>query len=120
MTVSVGTYLPWSKTDPNLPPDAEIPMILFPGMNTGFDAFDFVLLGSLGLVLLSRVGSRKRLQSVTTLLSGVGIVLFCAFYLSSSSLTGFNAVFVPALGWYLTVLGGILFSVAGGRQLPRR
>lgn len=120
ITVSIGTYLPWLKTDPNLPPDAKIPMILFPGMNTGFDAFDFALLGLVGLVLLGRVGSRKRLQSIATLLAGAGIVLFCAFYLSGSSLTGFNAVFVPALGWYLTVLGGMLFSIAGERQLPRR
>ena len=118
MTVSVGTYLPWLETNPNLPPDAEIPTILLSGMNTGFEAFDFALLGLVGVVLLSRVSSRQRLQSIVTLLTGLGTVLFCAFYLSGSSLTGFNAVFVPAFGWYLTVLGGILLSVAGGRQLP--
>ncbi|WP_162989898.1 hypothetical protein [Natronorubrum halophilum] len=118
MTVSVGTYLPWLKTNPNLPPDAEIPTVLLPGMNTGFEAFDFALLGLVGLVLLSRVSSRKRLQSIVTLLTGVGTVLFCVFYLSGSSLTGFNTTFVPGLGWYLTVFGGVLLFVAGGRQLP--
>ena len=118
ITVPVGMSLPWLKTNPNLPPDAEIPTILLPGMNAGFEAFDFALLGLVGLVLLSRGSSRKRLQSVVTLLTGVGTVLFCAFYLSSSSLIGFNATFVPALSWYLTVLGGVLVSIAGGRQLP--
>ena len=118
LTVSVGTYLPWLKINPNLPPDAEIPTLLLPGMNAGFEAFDFALLGLVGFVLLSRVSSRKRLQSIVTLLTGVGTVLYCAFYLSGSSLTGFTAIFVPALGWYLTVLGGILLSVTGRRQLP--
>ena len=116
-TISVGTYLPWLKINPGLPPDAEIPTILLPGMNAGFEAFDFALLGLVGLVLLSRVSSRKRLQTVITLLTGVGTVLFCASYLSGSSLAGFNSTFVPALGWYLTVLGGVLLSVAGGSQL---
>jgi hypothetical protein len=55
------------------------------------------------------------LQSVVTLLTGVGTVLFCGFYLSGS-LTGLTATFVPALGWYLTVLGGVSLTVAGVLQ----
>ncbi|WP_227354063.1 hypothetical protein [Haladaptatus salinisoli] len=99
IAVSVGTYLSWLRTNPNLPPDAEIPTILLPGMNAGFEAFDFALLGSVGLVLLLRgVGSRKRLRSLATLLTGAGIVMFCVSYLSRSSLAGFGATFVPALG----------------------
>ncbi|WP_434530103.1 hypothetical protein ACODNH_02305 (plasmid) [Haloarcula sp. NS06] len=116
-TISVGAYLPWLKINPDLSPDAEIPTILIPGMNAGFEAFDFALLGLVGLVLLSRAGSRKRLQTAITLLTGVGVVLFCASYISDASLVGFDSTFVPALGWYLTVLGGVLLSVAGGRDL---
>lgn len=119
IAVSVGAFLPWLKINPNLPPDAEIPSIYYPGMNAGFEAFDFALLGLVGLVLALRaVSSRKRLQTIFTLLTGVGIVAFCALDLSGSSLTGFAATFVPALGWYLTVLGGVLLTVAGGIQLP--
>lgn len=116
-TISGGAYLPWLKINPGLPPDAEIPTILISGMNTGFEGFDFALLGLIGLVLLSRGNSRKGIQTAITLLTGVGTVLFCASYLSSSSLVGFNSTFVPALGWYLAVLGGILLSVAAGRSL---
>lgn len=115
IAVSAEAYLPWLKTNPNLPPDAEIPTIYIPGMNAGFEAFDFALLSLAGLVLVFRASSRKRLQSAFTLLAGVGTVLFCGLYLSGS-LTGFTATFVPAHGWYLTVFGGVLLTVVGGLQ----
>jgi len=115
IAVSAGAYPPWLKTNPKLTPDAEIPAIYILGMNAGFEAFDFALLGFVALVLVFRVSSRKGLQSVVTLLTGVGTVLFCGLYLSGS-LTGFTATFVPALGWYLTVLGGVLLTVVGGFQ----
>ncbi|RLM63656.1 hypothetical protein [Halorubrum sp. Atlit-26R] len=115
IAVSAGAYLPWLKTNPKLPLDAEIPTIYIPGMNVGFEAFDFALLGLIGLVLVFRGSSRKRLQSVVTLLTGVGTVLFCGLYLSGS-LTGFTATFVPAFGWCLTVLGGVSLTVAGVLQ----
>lgn len=119
IAVSIGVYLPWLKTNPNLPPDAEIPAIYYAGMNAGFEGFDVALFGAVGLVLILRVTSlKKRVRSVFTFLTGVGTVVFCAFYLSGPSLTGFTATFVPALGWYLTVLGGVFLTVAGGRQVP--
>ena len=119
VAVVIGTYLPWLKTNSNLPPDAEIPTIYYSGMNAGFEAFDFALLGAAGLVLLLHgVSSRTQVQPVVTLLAGVGIVVFPPYYLSGSTLLGFSATFVPALGWYLTVLGGLIFSIAGGLRLP--
>lgn len=98
----------------NLPPGAEVPTIHHSGTNAGFEAFDSALLGLGGLVvILHAVSSRKRLQTVFTLLAGVGAVVFRALHLSGSSLAGFTATFVPALGWHLTVLGGVLLTVAG-------
>ena len=88
-------------------------------MNAGFEGSDFALLGLVGLILVLRgISSHKRLQTAFTLLAGVGAVVFCALYLPSSSLTGFAATFVPALGWYFTVLGGVSLTIAGGFQLP--
>ena len=121
IAVSVGASLPWLKINPNLPPDAEIPAVYYSRMTTGFETFDFALIGLAGLVLGFRaVSSRKRLQSVFTVLTGAGMVLFCVLYLPGSSLTGFGATFVPALGWYLTVLGGVLLAVVGGLQSVSR
>ena len=119
ITISIGAYLPWLKTNPSLPSDAQVPQILLPGMNTGLEGLDFALLGLVGLSLVLRgISLRKRLQTVFTLLAGVGPVALCALCLSGSSLAGFTATFVPMLGWYLTVLGGVLLIIAGGFQLP--
>lgn len=119
VSVAVGTYLPWLKTNPNLPPDAKIPTIYYTGMNSGFEGFDFALLSAVGLVLLSHVISlQTEIRTGTTLAVGLGLIVFPAYYLSHSTLFGFSGTFVPALGWYLTVLGGVLFTVVGGLQLP--
>ncbi|WP_435158111.1 hypothetical protein [Haladaptatus sp. DFWS20] len=115
VAVAVGAYLPWLRTNPNLPPDAEVPTIYYTGMGAGFEGFDFALLGAVGLVLLLR-GASFRIP--IRIVAGVGTAVFPVYYLSYSTLFGFSATFVPALGWYLTVLGGILLSVAGGLQLP--
>ena len=119
IAVIVGAYLPWLRTNPNLPPDAGIPSIYISGMGAGFAGFDVVLLSLVGLILVLRAtGTRKLFQTVLTLLTGIGTVGFCVLYLTESSLTGFSATFVPALGWFLALLGGVLLVVAGGRHLP--
>ena len=115
ITVAIGASLPWLQTNPTLPSDAEIPAIYYSGMDAGLEAFDVPLLGLVGFVLVLRaVSSRERLQTGFTLLTGAGTVAFCALYLSRSSLVGFTATFVPASGWYLTVLGGASLTLAGG------
>ena len=119
VSVTVGAYLPWLRTNPNLPPDAEIPGIFYTGMGAGFEGFDFALLGLVGLVLLVHaVSARTMARTAMTLFVALGTTLFPAYYLSQSTLIGFAATFVPTIGWYLTVLGGILFTVAGGLKLP--
>ncbi|WP_224447346.1 hypothetical protein [Haloprofundus salilacus] len=119
ISIAVGAYLPWLRTNPNLPPDAKIPTVYYTGMGAGFEGFDFALLGAIGLVLLVRVVSTRTMaRTATTLAVGLGTIVFPAYYLSMSTLIGFSATFVPALGWYLTVLGGVLFTVVGGLELP--
>lgn len=119
IAISVGSYLPWVKLDPGLPPDAAIPMVYVSALNAGFDGFDLALLGVTGVVLLlRRVSSPRWVQSVVTLLVGAGTTLLCAYYLSTSSFVGVTALYVPALGWYLVLTGGLLLSVAGGCQSP--
>lgn len=119
VSIVVGAYLPWLRTNPNLPSDAKIPTIYYTGMGAGFEGFDFALLGAAGLVLLVRARStRPMVRTVTTLSVGLGAIVFPAYYLSRSAMIGFSASFVPALGWYLTVLGGVLFMAAGGLELP--
>lgn len=122
--IAVGVYLPWVQTNQNLSPTAQVPTILLDGMIPGVAGVDIILLGAAGLLPilhLANVGEKSRL--VLTLLSGVGTVLWCLYHLFTSSIPGFdatigfNATFVPAEGWYLTVLGGLLLTVAGVFQL---
>ncbi|MHB9286439.1 hypothetical protein ACKVMT_05305 [Halobacteriales archaeon Cl-PHB] len=84
-------------------------------MSAGFEGFDFALIGAVGLFLLFYGAS---FPIPIRFVTGVGIAVFPVFYLSNSSLIGFSATFVPALGWHLTVLGGVALSAAAGRQLP--
>ena len=118
VAVAVGTYLPWIQPNPNLASGAEIPMISYYGMNAGFEGFDFALLGAVALLtFLSGVGFQPSVSTVMTLVVGIGITVFSGYYMSGYGLVGFSATFVPALGWYLTLLGGVLLSVAGGVQV---
>ena len=119
VSIAVGTYLPWLRIHPDLPSDAEIPTIYYTGMEAGFERFDFVLLGAVGLTLFVRVGSARTMaRTATTLAVGLGAIVLPAYYLSQSTLIAFSGTFVPALGWYLTVLGGVLITVTGGLELP--
>ena len=99
---------------------APLPSIYIHGMDAGIEGLDFALLGLVIAVLaLRRINSRDPLQPIFSLLAGVVVVLFCAHYLSDYSFTGFDGTFVPDIGWYLTVLGGVLLSAAGGLTLVR-
>jgi len=122
---AVGVYLPWVQTNPSFPATAEVPTVLLDGMLPGIRGLDFVLLGGAGLVPVLYVASvGEGARSVLTVLSGLGTVLLCLYRLSATPITGFDAAigfdatFVPAEGWYLTVLGGVLLTVAGAVQRP--
>lgn len=120
IAITVGAYLPWLKRDPNVHLAVVYPEIIPAAIDisSGFDGYGFVFLSMLGVVLLLRaVSSRTWLPPVVTLLSGGGIVAGCVYYLFSSNLTGVDSTFVLAVGWYLTVFGGILLFVAGGLRL---
>ena len=99
---------------------APIPTVHIRGMDAGIGVLDFVLLGLVvaGLTL-RRVHSGELLQPAFSFLAGILVVLFCAHYLSAYSFTGFDEIFVPDTGWYLTVIGGVLLAAAEGFQLVR-
>lgn len=116
--VVVGTYLPGFQTNPSFPPDARIPAVYLTGMISGIAGGDFGLLGFVGAtVLLHLAMPGTRLQAVGTMLAGGGVVAFCFLSLSTSSLIGFAATFVPVRGWYATVAGGLFLVVSGAVEL---
>lgn len=118
ISLLVGAYLPWLRTNPSI--DGPVPQVLIMGMESGIRGFDYLLLVIVGVVLLpSFLTQRKRLQAVSTLGGGVSSLLVCGHYVFGfDSLVGFNATFVPSVGWYLALLGGVLLTVNGALGVP--
>jgi hypothetical protein len=113
VTVAVGAYAPMIRVNPDLPPDAPVPQLYLPGMETGISGVDVLVLAPVGVVLALIVadGSR-RIWGILALAAGLLAMFIAVFYPLEHRLVGFGDTFVPGLGWYVTVLGGALL-VAG-------
>lgn len=121
VSIAVGTYLPWLRSNWNVPPDANIPAVYAMELNAGLEGFSIALLGVVGLVLLVRaISSRTDIGTAITLAVGLGTMVYPVYYLSTFTLAGFSARYVPTLEWYLTILGGILFAIVGGIELSSK
>lgn len=110
----VGTYLPWLR--PNRGPSiaGATPMLYNPLQDAGFQAVDLPLVAVAVLAVgVSLVDVRRTIRAGVSLLAGVGIVLACLGVVLAGSSIGFDAALVPAPGWYLSVLSGLLLAVAG-------
>lgn len=118
-----GTYLPLFRTNPLY--DGDVPDGFVTELSTGIGGgFDVLLVGLAAVVLgLVALGRWRRLRAVVSAITGLIAVGLPARYLlvaSSGDFTWYfdaSAPFVPALGWYGLVVGGVLLFVAGGRRL---
>lgn len=114
---TTGTYLPWFRVDPLYDPiSVTFPLVYDTLAEPGVHGVHLVLLGIVATVVsLQVLDIRGRILSLLTPIGGIGIVLYCFHYLLFSAPIGFRGEVVPVSGWYLTVLGGLLF--AGTRLL---
>lgn len=122
----VGAFFPLFQPNPRYMgdvPDGFV-MELSSGIRGGFDGVLLALAG--GIVVLLAFGQGHRLRAVASVVAGLLAVGVPARHLltpTASSLTlpfDASAPFVPALGWYAMVVGGLLLVVAGGRRLVGR
>lgn len=115
MAVSAGSYLPWFRVDPRFDPlGTTFPRAYTTLAESGLHGVDLLLIGAVGVVLLSHIISPQHQVTIgITMLTGVGILLRCLYYPIASSWIGFDAMVVPVIGWYLTMLGGVLLSASG-------
>ncbi len=118
--VVIGTLLPWVRVNPDRSGEP-IPDILLPHMHTGFEwGSGFVLLPLVVLLALAFLWSRPIQRYLLVLGGGLWVVAVPFQYIRELSLVGFQSTFVPWVGWYLTVTGGVLIALVGGVTAFRR
>ncbi|MFC6732973.1 MULTISPECIES: hypothetical protein [unclassified Haladaptatus] len=110
----VGANLPWAQVNPHLPASAELPFLVSNGLAIGFDAVDLYILLPAGVVLcLLLFDAHPTVRSILAIHSGVLTLFLALRYLLGNSLLAANATLVPAVGLYLTLLGGAVLLIAG-------
>ncbi len=112
--VCIGTWLPWIRVNPSRSVDA-IPDILLPHMHAGFEwGSGLVLLPIVVLLAIAAVRSHPIYRYLLIAGAGLWAVVLPLQYLRELTLVGFQSIFVPWIGWYLTVAGGLLIVFVGG------
>lgn len=110
--LSVGASLPWFWVDPLYDPiSVKYPLVYESLAEPGLHGVDLVMFGIVATVLgLLFFDVNGRILSLVTTAAGIGIVIYCFQYLLFSAPIGFHGRVVPVVGWYLTLLGGLLFA----------
>lgn len=113
LLVVLGVYLPWVRVEPGLPASAPIPAIYIAGMNHGFETTGGLVLVLLGIGLaVSVLLNDARTRALVMFAGGVFTVA-----VSLQNLLGGGymlGVFVPAVGVYVTLIGGIGLLLSAG------
>lgn len=112
--VAVGTYVPWVVPAPGV---ELVPAIYLQGMGWRVAGSDYLVLAVL-LVGLATAATRRRRRHGGYLLAGTGAVVAALTALvTATSIDGFVGTFVPGVGAFLTVVGGLVLVGAGWHHL---
>ena len=113
--VAAGAYLPWLRANPA---SETTGLGLVPGLMTpGLGLLDFVLVFPAGVVLAALlVRGPTRGWALGSVVTGLWAVQFSVL-LVVVQYTGEGLRFVPDVGWALTVGGGLVLALVGGRTL---
>lgn len=113
--VAIGAYIPWIRPNPQRSNGEDhVPSILLPEMHAGIAEYSLLLLVLLAtVVLFLELQPATRLHALIVGVAGLVCGTVPLYYLAVTSLVGFDATFVPAYGWYLSLGGGLLLSGAG-------
>lgn len=122
IAMTTGTLSPLFRVNPSRPADAPVPLGYALEQSSGLGGIDFALLVAACLVGATLIVDCPRVfRGALTVLTGILAVVFPTHYLLGSTFGfGATATFVPALGWYGTVVGGTLLVIAGGYHLRGR
>lgn len=114
--VAVGASLPWVRPNPSLAGQGDaVPDILLPQMNAGLEPYGFVILAVAAVAVACAYAALRvdRRAAVGTAVAGGAVAVVPIRYLLSRSLVGIDGTFVPTLGWYATVFGGLALALVG-------
>ena len=113
LLIVLGTYFPWIRVKPGLPAETPIPAIYISGMDHGFEAAGGLVLVLLFLGLVTSV-FLSSVRKVALIMLAVGLA---TIVVSLQNLLGGGysfGVFVPAIGVYVTLVGGVGLFLSGG------
>lgn len=112
--VATGSMLPWLRVDPAHA--GPVIAIWLPGMDSGLDLWGLVLVPAvLTLGVLHGFSSRQISDLATLVVGGLSVGLVALYW--QSSVTGH---FVPAIGWYVALVGSLLLLVVGVQRVWSR
>lgn len=114
--VVLGGYLPWLRYNRDY---AGVGIVLSPQVHPGFEGFDLLLVGPVGLLVtfLALRGPTKWWARATAVVGVLAVVL--PTLAAVNSLVDPNPYYVPDVGGAVTALGGLLFlAVAGYDRYP--
>lgn len=113
LLIVLGVYLPWIRVEPRLPAKAPIPAIYIAGMNHGFEAAGglILILLVIGLAVKIFLNSARKVALVMIVVGMITVAASLQNLLGGGYILG---VFVPAIGVYVTMIGGIGLLLSAG------
>lgn len=109
IAIAVGAYLPWIQRNPSVVADSSAPIMIVEWVHT----VHLAIMGTAVIILVPLAFIKWTwLRSLFVVLAGVGVTYFCSAY------TVFfgeihEGYFVPDIGWYLSIVGGVVLIIAG-------
>lgn len=109
--LAAGLVLPWTQINPAY--DGRIPAVYLAGMQDGIQWPDYILFGGTAATLLAILSQRHTTNANWVVVGTGGVALLVLGVNIASYLLSYWPVFVPALGAYLTIVGGLLLTGIG-------
>ena len=117
IAIAVGAYLPWIQRNPSVVADSSAPIMLPEWVHI----VHLAIMGTAVIILVPLAFTKWTwLRSLFVALAGAGVAYFCSAYTvfmgeMHAIFSGevHNGYFVPDIGWYICLVGGIVLCIAG-------
>ena len=112
--VATGSMLPWLRLDPGH--DGPVVLVHLPGMTSGLELWGLLFVPAvLGLGVLHGFSSRPTSDLATLVVGGVTLALLGLYWQNQC-----RGYYVPDVGWYAALVGGLLLTTVGVERVWSR